>query len=190
MSHSAAGDVVDNDRASAGEDERERPEEFGNQFLSRAKHIRQSACNVRLAVIYVKAYTLDVKLYTAFFAALADPSRLRLLHLMKEGEICVCFLQGTLRTNQPKISRHLAYLRRAGLVEARRDGKWMHYRLKKLATPLQRVLNEVFKATSDERQMQNDAQRAQQIQCAPRRYGLNSPEDTEPRSSSRDQDCC
>ena len=133
---------------------------------------------------------LDVKLYTAFFAALADPSRLRLLHLMKDGEICVCFLQGTLRTNQPKISRHLAYLRRAGLVEARRDGKWMHYRLKKLATPWERILNEVFKATSKEQQIQNDAQRAQQIQCAPRRYGLNSPEEAYARSSRKDQHCC
>src|SRR5687767_2058160 len=182
MSHSAAGDVVDNDRAGAGEDERERPEEFGNQFLSRAKHIRQSACNVRLAVIYVKAYTLGVKLYTAFFAALADPNRLRLLHLMKDGEICVCFLQGTLRTNQPKISRHLAYLRRAGLVEARRDGKWMHYRLKKLSTPLQRILNEVLKTTGAERQLQKDAVRAQQIQCAPQRFGLNAPD--------AEKDCC
>jgi len=127
---------------------------------------------VRLAVIYVKAYTLDVKLYTAFFAALSDPNRLRLLHLMKDGEICVCFLQGTLRTNQPKISRHLAYLRRAGLVEARREGKWMHYRFKKLPDALRRILNEILKATREERQIQNDARRAQQIGCAPRRYGL------------------
>src|SRR5688572_21755621 len=124
----------------------------------------------------------DVKLYTAFFAALADPSRLRLLHLMKDGEICVCFLQGTLRTNQPKISRHLAYLRRAGLVEARRDGKWMHYQLRKLPRPLQRILSEAFKATGDERQVQNDARRARQIQCAPGRYGLNAPD--------AEKDCC
>src|SRR5688572_20971330 len=182
MSHSAAGDVVDNDGASTSENERERPEEFGNQFLSRAKHIRQSECNVRLAVTYVKAYTLDVKLYTTFFAALSDPNRLRLLHLMKDGEICVCFLQGTLRTNQPKISRHLAYLRRAGLVEARREGKWMHYRLKKLPDALRRILNEILKATREERQIQNDARRAQQIQCAPQRFGLNAPD--------AEKDCC
>jgi ArsR family transcriptional regulator len=105
---------------------------------------------------------------------------------MKDGEICVCFLQGTLRTNQPKISRHLAYLRRAGLVEARREGKWMHYRLKKLRPGLQRILNEVIKATRGERQIQNDGERAQQIQCAPRRYGLNAPV----LGSSRVSDCC
>jgi ArsR family transcriptional regulator len=124
-----------------------------------------------------------VKSHTAFFAAMADPSRLRLLHLMKGGEICVCFLQGTLRTNQPKISRHLAYLRKAGLVEARRDGKWVHYRLKKLPNPTQRILNEIFKATSEERQIQSDQHRAKQIQCAPARFGLNAP-------SRKNEACC
>ena len=49
------------------------------------------------------------------------------LSLMGAGEICVCFLVEILKTNQPKISRHLAYLRRAGIVDARREGQWMHY---------------------------------------------------------------
>jgi len=62
-----------------------------------------------------------------FFSALADKTRLRLLNLMREGEVCVCFFAGALDTNNPKISRHLAYLKRAGLVKGRRDGKWMHY---------------------------------------------------------------
>ena len=62
-----------------------------------------------------------------FFAALADRTRLRLLNLMRDGEVCVCFFAETLHTNNPKISRHLAYLKRAGLVKSRRDGKWMHY---------------------------------------------------------------
>lgn len=64
-----------------------------------------------------------------FFRALADRTRLRLLNLMSDDEICVCFLVEALGMSQPKISRHLAYLRRAGIVTARRDGKWMHYRL-------------------------------------------------------------
>lgn len=64
-----------------------------------------------------------------FFAALADKTRLRLINLMRNGEVCVCFFAETLGTNNPKISRHLSYLKRAGLVVARRDGKWMHYRL-------------------------------------------------------------
>ena len=64
-----------------------------------------------------------------FFAALADRTRLRLINLMRGGEVCVCFFAETLSTNNPKISRHLAYLKRAGLVAGRRDGKWIHYSL-------------------------------------------------------------
>jgi ArsR family transcriptional regulator, arsenate/arsenite/antimonite-responsive transcriptional repressor len=63
------------------------------------------------------------------FAALADPTRLRLLNLMNGTEVCVCYFVEILRQPQPKISRHLAYLRNAGIVTARRDGKWMHYSL-------------------------------------------------------------
>lgn len=63
------------------------------------------------------------------FSALADRTRLRIVNLMSDGEICVCFFVEILGESQPKISRHLAYLRRTGLVGARRDGKWMHYRL-------------------------------------------------------------
>lgn len=62
-----------------------------------------------------------------FYMALADKTRLRLLNLMREKEVCVCFFTEVLGESQPKISRHLAYLRNAGVVEARRDGKWMHY---------------------------------------------------------------
>src|SRR5438093_13768219 len=61
------------------------------------------------------------------FQALADRTRLRLLNLMWGGEVCVCYFVELLDEPQPKISRHLAYLRRAGMVAARRDGKWMHY---------------------------------------------------------------
>lgn len=69
------------------------------------------------------------------FRALADRTRLRLLNLMASGEICVCYFVEVLGTSQPKVSRHLAYLRRAGLVEARRDGKWMHYQLAQPTDP-------------------------------------------------------
>ncbi len=62
-----------------------------------------------------------------FYMALADKTRLRLLNLMRDGEVCVCFFTEVLGDSQPKISRHLAYLRNSGLVKARRDGKWMHY---------------------------------------------------------------
>lgn len=63
------------------------------------------------------------------FKALADRTRLRLINLMGDDEVCVCFFVEVLKLNQPKISRHLAYLRRAGVVASRRDGKWMHYQI-------------------------------------------------------------
>lgn len=67
----------------------------------------------------------------ALFRALADPTRLRSLVLLeREGELCVCELTYALRASQPKVSRHLAYLRDAGVVADRRDGVWIHYRLR------------------------------------------------------------
>jgi len=72
------------------------------------------------------------------FRTLSDPTRLRLLNLLAAGEACVCDLHETLRLVQPKVSRHLALMRRVGLVEARRNGKWMHYRLAKHGDPLVR----------------------------------------------------
>src|SRR6201994_4173074 len=64
-----------------------------------------------------------------FFQALGDNTRLRLLNLMGEQEVCVCYFVEILDAPQPKISKHLAYLRKAGIVSARREGKWMHYRI-------------------------------------------------------------
>jgi len=78
----------------------------------------------------------------SLFRAFADPTRLRILHLLKPGELCVCDIVGVLRLPQPKISRHLAYLRQAGLVLARREGLWMHYRLADAASPLHASLIE------------------------------------------------
>ena len=63
------------------------------------------------------------------FLALADKTRLRLLNLMREDEVCVCYFTEVTGESQPKISRHLAYLRNAGIVSARREGKWMNYRI-------------------------------------------------------------
>jgi ArsR family transcriptional regulator, arsenate/arsenite/antimonite-responsive transcriptional repressor len=63
------------------------------------------------------------------FRALSDRTRLRILNLLRDGELCVCHIVGVLDSPQPTVSRHLAYLRRAGLVIARKEGLWMHYRL-------------------------------------------------------------
>jgi ArsR family transcriptional regulator len=63
------------------------------------------------------------------FKALADQTRLRILGLLTAGEICVCDIHGSLGLPQPTVSRHLAYLRNAGLVSTRKEGLWVHYRL-------------------------------------------------------------
>jgi ArsR family transcriptional regulator len=70
------------------------------------------------------------------FKALADETRLRILGLLLTGEVCVCDIHESLKIPQPKASRHLAYLRKAGLVETRREGLWIHYRLGTLGDPV------------------------------------------------------
>jgi ArsR family transcriptional regulator, arsenate/arsenite/antimonite-responsive transcriptional repressor len=75
------------------------------------------------------------------FAAFANPIRLRILNLLQEQkEICVCDLCEVLGVAQPKVSRHLALLRDAGLAQVRRDGKWKFYSLAEARTPLHRTL--------------------------------------------------
>jgi len=78
----------------------------------------------------------EIDALTTVYAALADPTRLRILSLLSEDEICVCHIHAGLNVPQPTASRHLAYLRKAGLVEARRDGIWMHYRLAPIDNPV------------------------------------------------------
>ena len=109
----------------------------------------------------------------ALFRALADATRLRLLNLIAEREICVCYFVEVLRISQPKISRHLAYLRRAGIIEARRDGKWKHYRL---AMPDDRaaagILRETLKHLKQKPEMRRDSSRLSSACCAPQKYEL------------------
>lgn len=124
---------------------------------------------------YVNAYMSAMRDLVLFYAALADGNRLRLLNLMEGGEICVCHLQGVLQTNQPKISRHLAYLRKAGLVEARRDGKWTHYRLKKPGGRLENILSESLICLRNESQSKKDFQRLKNITCSPTHFGFSVP---------------
>ena len=103
-----------------------------------------------------------------FFKALADRTRLRLLSLMTCDEICVCFLVAVIGPNQPKISRHLAYLRRAGLVKARRDGKWMHYSIAQPGDPsAAKIFGEVLSWLKQDDEMSRDRQRLANVCCAP-----------------------
>jgi ArsR family transcriptional regulator len=76
----------------------------------------------------------------AALRALADPTRLRVLGVLAGGEVCVCHIHDALDIPQPRASRHLAYLRRTGLVAARKDGLWVHYRLAPIADPVVRTL--------------------------------------------------
>jgi len=76
------------------------------------------------------------------FQALGDQTRLRILALLSTGEVCVCDIHDSLALPQPKVSRHLAYLRRVGLVEARKDGLWVHYRLASLPDPVTRTVRD------------------------------------------------
>src|SRR6266571_4993206 len=102
------------------------------------------------------------------FKALADRTRLRLISLIGDSEVCVCYLVEILKISQPKISRHLAYLRRAKIVTARREGKWMHYRL---AEPpdahAARIFHEMRDSLAEHPEFQRDREKLLQICCAP-----------------------
>lgn len=100
--------------------------------------------------------------------ALADKTRLRLLNLLRQDEICVCFFTEVLNESQPKISRHLAYLRNAGIVEARRDGKWMHYRIVEPENEYaSQVLRDTLRWLESEKEMQKDYEKLGIACCAP-----------------------
>lgn len=105
------------------------------------------------------------------FAALADPTRLRLLNLMNGREVCVCYFVEILKQSQPKVSRHLAYLRRAGIVEVRREGKWAHYRIEPPADrEAASILDAVLASFENDRNMQADAARLSRACCEPRKF--------------------
>ena len=132
--------------------------------------MRQSAC-----VMYNRgmagtphAFSLEV-----LFRALADPTRLRLLNLIADREICVGYFVEILGVSQPKVSRHLAYLRKAGIVTSRREGKWMHYRL---AMPKDKVahgiLGETLKHLRENSKMRRDISSLSSVCSAPKKYEL------------------
>src|SRR3989441_11963532 len=115
-----------------------------------------------------KSYSLE-----KLFRALADSTRLRLLNLMNGREVCVCYFVEILKTSQPKISRHLAYLRRAGIVAARRDGKWVHYRL--VAPPPQpggELFEQALNAVGKDKSLKGEPDRLKPGGCRPQTLGL------------------
>jgi ArsR family transcriptional regulator len=102
----------------------------------------------------------DLDALTEVYGALADQTRLRILALLRDGEVCVCHIHAALDAPQPTVSRHLAYLRKCNLVDARRDGTWMHYRLRPPANPvIASVLNAALHALSHSTIRQSDEAR-------------------------------
>jgi ArsR family transcriptional regulator len=103
------------------------------------------------------------------FQALGDRTRVRLLNLMADGEVCVCFFVEVLDEPQPKISRHLAYLRSAELVSARRDGKWAHYTITPPEHPtLRAAFDAALEAFRADRELQRDRAALARACCSTR----------------------
>src|ERR1700753_1907713 len=106
-----------------------------------------------------------------FFQALGDKTRLRRLSLMGDQEVCVCYFVEILGGPQPKISRHLAYLRSAGIVAARRAGKWMHYRI--VMPPhigAAQILKQTLEWLKEDKAMQTDRAKLAKVCCASAGY--------------------
>jgi ArsR family transcriptional regulator len=129
-------------------------------------HICQGVYNGFMAA--KQAYSIE-----HFFQALGDNTRLRLLNLMGDQEVCVCYFVEILGGPQPKVSRHLAYLRRAGIVSARRDGKWMHYRI--VMPPhagASHILQQTLNWLKEDRSMQADRAHLSRACCSPAKYPM------------------
>ncbi len=72
---------------------------------------------------------MEMKELTNVFKSLSDETRLRILKLLERGELCVCDVVAALDLAQPQVSFHLRILKESGILESRKDGKWMHYRI-------------------------------------------------------------
>jgi ArsR family transcriptional regulator len=101
------------------------------------------------------------------FLGLADRTRLRILNLIRDDEVCVWFFTEVLGESQPKISRHLAYLRNAGIVSARRDGKWIFYRITPADEPARRILLDVLDSLDAQPEMRREYESLLEMYAAP-----------------------
>jgi ArsR family transcriptional regulator len=104
---------------------------------------------------------LEVRPVSRLFRALADETRLRIIALLSHGELCVCHIQEVLKLPQPNVSRQLGVLRSAGLVEDRREGSWVHYRLRAQEDPdCERQLRSLTDAYSKDGALRREIRRA------------------------------
>ena len=137
--------------------------------------VYNSRSNDSKTLFYVCASTLEqfggLLIMAKKKAALADPTRLRLLNLMDGREVCVCYFVEILKQRQPKISRHLAYLRNAGIVSARREGKWMHYTLEwPVDAGARRILDATLISFKASNEMRSDLEKLDKACCEPQRF--------------------
>ena len=103
------------------------------------------------------------------FQALGDRTRLRLLNLMYGGEVCVCFFVEVLHMPQPRISRHLAFLRDAGLVAGRREGKWVHYSVTfPRSEGARKIVEHLLMTLADDDEMRRDRAKLANACCSTR----------------------
>ena len=135
--------------------------------------------SVATVIIYVKAYIVlcfgmakRAPISPAgLFRTLADPTRLRILRLIGESEVCVCYFVEALQLSQPKISRHLAYLRRSGIVHARKDGKWVRYSIAFPSSPsAAAILREALAWTAEMPETRRDRVRFATACCQPQKF--------------------
>ncbi len=97
---------------------------------------------------------------------MSDRTRLRILNLLTTGELCVCDLVSVLGVPQPTASRHLAYLRKVGLVTARKEGVWCYYRLVPAITEFELVLRKCIECCADLPRLAKDVERLRQGQAS------------------------
>jgi len=120
-----------------------------------------------LHVVIPSVTALDARAFSRVFRALADETRVRIVALLSHGELCVCHVEHALAVAQPTVSRHLAILRAAGIVDSRRDGSWVYYRLVSVEPPaLQAVVDGVAQAFGAQRALRADLARLKKS-CGP-----------------------
>jgi ArsR family transcriptional regulator len=117
---------------------------------------------------------LELRPVSRLFKALADDTRLRIVALLAHGELCVCHLQAALELPQPSVSRQLGVLRAAGLVEDRREGTWVYYRLLPQSAPeCERQLRGLVQGFAKDTVLRRDVERLRKscgpLRCEPSR---------------------
>jgi ArsR family transcriptional regulator, arsenate/arsenite/antimonite-responsive transcriptional repressor len=142
---------------------------FGSYLTRQSRPQVDSAPKARAIVIRVSESRVPNAPKTRvdhMFRAFSDPTRLRILHLIRDGEVCVCDLVDVLRLPQPTVSRHLSYLRKAGLVSTREERSWNFYTLTPARTTFHRKLLDCLGACfNDVPELSADSERAKRLKA-------------------------